>query len=343
MDAKALEVAQRLVDTRPRALRWLQLIWKNKTNKHIHTQNQQTPLRERSTIIICWIYIMTGDILKNICYITCTTSSTRPSPCQGVSILPSCLLLRSRPANSLHPFNLSVKTVELSINTSSTHHHHQHHHHHNNHHHHCHHQHLSYQRHSIEYFRLHTANQQSKQGSVNWEEWLFKSIKVFKDDKLSFHALPSAVASSELSILKHWNLQVERVKVWDNLIINLDFAEGRNCASAAYFWASYTWLMAAILQSHTLCQMMIAAHSPNLWPKNGRRGNTYKLCFADWDILQTIFNLFWPTQFLIHFMLWSVTWNFLIGIANWSNIAIWDGGGTTYLRMECNLNISERY
>ena len=100
-----------------------------------------------------------------------------------------------------------------------------------------------------------------------------------------------------------WNLQVERAKVWDNLIINLDFVEGRNCASAAYFWASYTWLMAAILQSHTLCQMMIAAHSPNLWPKNGRRGNTYKLCFADWDILQTIFNLFLLTnQFWIHLM-----------------------------------------
>ena len=51
-------------------------------------------------------------------------------PCQGVSILPSCLLLRSRRANSLHPFNLSSTSLSKQLCSQSTHHqHHQHHHH----------------------------------------------------------------------------------------------------------------------------------------------------------------------------------------------------------------------
>ena len=40
--------------------------------------------------------------------------------------------------------------------------------------------------------------------------------------------------------------------------------------------------------------------------------NTYKLCFADWDILQTIFNLFSSTnQFYIHLMAQSVILKFI--------------------------------
>ena len=119
----------------------------------------------------------------------------------------------------------------------------------------------------------------------------------------------------------------ERAKFQDYLIINLDFVEGRNCVSAAYFWASYTCLMAAILQSHTLCQMMIAAHTPNLWPKNRRGGTPCTLRY----FAQTLFNLFLPTQVLMHLISysWSAMWKYK---CEWMNNVIGDGGSTTYFR-----------